>query len=544
MKIAAGHGASGSGAQTLVQWYCQRMIEFHTAAHNPLRDGPPLRETTMLAHADRVKRFVQWCEQGGYIGDPVSLCANAPLVSKYLDHLAQKDVVTGSRARVCDSIISLLKAIFANPMCSPPWVPVAMHSVKTMRNSLQAAYEIELKARSNRVTLAEQGKWASWTDILSASKSIVREFEELHWAIMADPDHDWSPGVHEASALRRCAAACQDAVIACMYTCIPPGRGLEMRTLILRRCNAQPDPKQCENLLTTDGVGQWILRLTHHKTSGTLGTCEVPLPINKQITGAIDLWATKYRRVVLAGARHDYCFVRSSGTPFDNSSQWTNMLVSIFQPRLGARISVNSLRKAFVSHTWPTATLEERESNASAMRHGYKTAERNYEASTSRDKVSVAVQRAAQMWESSSNGSGAPMSPVETRAAWHGQALVQSPVEAHVEAPKESPKESSVASPIVPRRSKRNHDALRMSSTSPSPDSDECESESNDSDTDSKVGIVDSLLRSRKHRGQFQYLVRWTDTSETWEPESNLPQQCIREFWAKQIARAGKRTKR
>jgi hypothetical protein len=253
----------------------------------------------------------------------------------------------------------------------------------------------------------------------------------------------------------------------------------------------------------------------------------VPLPTNKQITAVLDLWVKRYRRVMLAGAQHDYCFVRPSGVPFGNSSQWTNTLVQLFQPRLsnGARVSVNALRKAFVSETWATATLEQRESNAMSMRHSMRTAERNYNATTSRDKVEVAVHRASRLWESSSESTAGG-------AAGGGGA----------------------GGGDEPRRSKRvrdvdsGHDALHLSPTSPSvaggetDDSHELEA---DSDTDSQVGIVESLLRQRTHRGEQQYLVQWVGTPETtWEPEVNLPPACIREFFTNQLQRIGKKPRR
>lgn len=301
-------------------------------------------------------------------------------------------------------------------------------------------------------------------------------------------------------------------------TSIPPGRGLEFRTLEVRpgQSNVQSDSSKRENILTTDANGHWVLRLTHFKNSRSVGACEVPLPTNPLITGIVDLWVSKYRRLMLAGAKHDCCFVRPSGMAFTNASQWTNTLVGIFQPRLAnsARVSVNVLRKSFLTDTWARSTLEERESNASAMRHSITVAQRNYLASTSRDRVETAVARASKVWEATSR-SAAPV----------------------VRAPSPEPPRKSTRLLELPAGADGANAAPKLCV-----DVSDGESEETDKSTaDDEVGVVDCLLRQRRHCGAEQYLVKWTDGSETWEPEEYVPRVCIREFYTSQLARAGKR---
>ena len=193
-----GMAAVGRGAATpvddLLKWYTDGMLAFWTAPHNPLREGGPLRMETVQSHIGRLKRFVGWCQENGHCHDPASLCSNTQLVSVYLDFLQQRGTVAGSRATVCDSVLSLLRCLWANPMQSPPWAVMVMQSLRTMRNALVAQYDIELQARSNRESLDEQGRWAGWVEIVAAAKSIVADFQRLHRERgLHDEDKDWSP---------------------------------------------------------------------------------------------------------------------------------------------------------------------------------------------------------------------------------------------------------------------------------------------------------------------------------------------------------------
>lgn len=164
----------------LLNWHLTNMMVFWTAQHNPLREGPPLRPETISSHGERLTRFIQWCSLNAIVGDPLMVCCNTTIVSRYLDELASKGIVSGSRARVCDALLSLLQCFFANPMQRTPWSDSALQSLRTIRNSLQSQYEVELRSRSNREALDEVGKWASWDDIVAASKAIILEFEQLH----------------------------------------------------------------------------------------------------------------------------------------------------------------------------------------------------------------------------------------------------------------------------------------------------------------------------------------------------------------------------
>lgn len=198
-------GVLASPADELLKWYTGCMLAFWTSPHNGLREGPPLRAETIESHAGRLGRFIAWCQHNGHYSDPVTLCSNMHMVTQYLDHLQKRDTVAGSRATVCDAVLSLLKCMWANPMQQPPWAPMVLQSVRAMRNALVAQYDVELRGRSNREALNEQGRWASWDEIVAASKAIVAEFQLKHRRAVHVDDKDWSPD--EVSACEWCVMA-------------------------------------------------------------------------------------------------------------------------------------------------------------------------------------------------------------------------------------------------------------------------------------------------------------------------------------------------
>jgi hypothetical protein len=474
------------------------------------------------------------------------VCCDMTTVTRYLDALARKGIVSGSRARVCDAILSLLRCCYANPMQKTPWSDTVIQSLRTIRNSLQSQYEVELRSRSNRESLDEVGKWASWDDIVVASKTIILEFEQLHKQTKGstrDEDVDWVGDDRELQL--QCATRCQEAVIAAIMTLIPPGRGLEYRTLQipLDRDNTKPDPEKRENFLTVDQDGHYLLRLAYFKNSSTVGACNVPLPTQPRIVNVIDLWIKSYRDVMLQGQSHNFCFMRSTGLQFTNASQWCNQLVSMFQPRLpnNARVSVNVLRKSFLTETWGSATMEQRESTASAMRHSLSVASKSYNAATSRDRVETAVQRASQIWHDSESQSSSSSSNSGSRAP----SLEPSRQSARLLLSLTEPKERIELSSVDSEESGDSCGISGDASDNNDSKQDDCDGSSSESDSDgSSIGVVEYLVRTRKQRGGYQYLVHWTDQTESWEPEEQLPRVCIREFFTRQIARACKKPRK
>lgn len=523
--------------EALLNWHLTNMMVFWTAQHNPLREGPPLRPETVSSHSERLKRLVQWCGSNSVVGDPLMICCNMSIVSRYLDEQAGNGVVSGSRARVCDALLSLLRCSYANPMQKPPWSDTVIQSLRTVRNSLQSQYEVELRSKSNREALDEVGKWADWSDIVMASKQIIVEFEQLHYQVQQskhDEEFDWTCD----DMPEQCATRCQEAVISIIMTAIPPGRGLEYRTLQIgmgiHGARPKPDPTKRENVLTTDQDGQYLLRLTHFKNSSTVGSCDVPLPTQPRISNIISLWIKSYRKVMLQGQAHPFCFVRSAGSPFTNASQWCNQLVSIFQPRLPnkARVSVNVLRKSFLTETWGSATLEERESNAAAMRHSLSVASKSYNAATSRDRVETAVQRASQIWHD--GGSSSSSANSEPRVPSSVPSVEPTRKSTRLLSNLSEPKERIELSPIDSCESFG--DTIERKDASLESD--------RDSSGGSSMGVVEYLVRSRKRRGGYQYLVHWTDQTESWEDEEELPRVCIREFFTVQMSRACKKSRK
>ena len=62
-----------------------------------------------------------------------------------------------------------------------------------------------------------------------------------------------------------------------------------------------------------------------------------------------------------------------------------------------------------------------------------------------------------------------------------------------------------------------------------------------DAAEDERTCIVDKLLQHRVRAGEHQYLESSAADACTWEPESEMPPSCVREFWRAPLARVGKR---
>jgi hypothetical protein len=138
-------------------------------------------------------------------GDPVALVADSVMVTGYLDSMLAKSC--GTRAGALNSMLSFLNYTFASPAHSPPWAQRAIQQLRTQRNTLQARYVIELRARSNRVALEENNRWASWPDLLEASRAAVADFQRQHTQLQrakGGHDVDWSLASDSDARLQWC----------------------------------------------------------------------------------------------------------------------------------------------------------------------------------------------------------------------------------------------------------------------------------------------------------------------------------------------------
>jgi hypothetical protein len=406
--------------------HVSRMETFWTSKHSVYRDGRPLRAETVEGHARRLGQFVTFCITQGYLADPLILACNQHIVKEWLDALSAKNISAGTRARCIDGLLSLLRSVFCGP-CETPFGHQSMEALRKFRNSLQATYEAELMGRSDRISLNKAGRWCDWDDIIVATKNCQQSFHQLNtrWKeSRRGVDVDYQPVDETATLQRKAGLACLKAFVACLYVGIPPGRGLEYHSLQIDYTNLKREPEEDENLLAAV-EGSWFLRLSRYKTSAKNGRVEIALP--QQMFPIINAWVNTFRASLLCGVKHNFCFLNAvSGQPFKNSSEWYRLLTSIFEDNLPLsdtqpppKVSVNILRKSFLTKVFPTATLEERESNAHAMRHSVTVAAKSYCATTAADKSKVAVIRCANALfedttETATEGGGAATEPKMT----------------------------------------------------------------------------------------------------------------------------------
>jgi hypothetical protein len=303
--------------------------------------------------------------------------------------------------------------------------------VRRVRNTLQAKYAVELKARSDKAALEDGGRWCDWSEIVKASHALVRHFHTMRRALQRasdDTDSDGEFDVDECkvgqSLEQRTALAGQRALLAMMYTAMPPARGLELRTLEVEAPERLDSATLEKNWIAVDGAtGNLMLRLGRFKTVGSHGVQTVPLPTTDDFVGIVeDVVRSKRLCLQLLQRRIDHGFVfcqPNTGAPFTSSDTWSNYVVAVFREGLelcGSEcatrsVSINILRKSFLTSALPNAkTVPERESLASAMRHSTKTQMESYNAATASERVRDACGTAARMFEEA----GVPTRAVST----------------------------------------------------------------------------------------------------------------------------------
>jgi hypothetical protein len=208
--------AFSSSCEAMVRWWCQ--------PHNVQRADPPL---------------------GVAVCSIAELVADLERFSRFLDSYLDRS--SGTRARLCDSLLCCLKWVHAPFDESSPPPPIA--TVRRLRSQLQKVlvasfpasllsltlapplqeYQTSLRSRSSREQLAAAGKWASWSEILAAAGHVTEEFTAVlgeHRRFLGGEEAEYRPGgaVDDTGELRRrlCQAS-MDCLLVKLYTAIPPG---------------------------------------------------------------------------------------------------------------------------------------------------------------------------------------------------------------------------------------------------------------------------------------------------------------------------------
>lgn len=542
---------------------------WHTATHNPQRDGAALRDETVDKHISRLALFSEFAATSHPGIDALALLEDpaATALTAFLDSMHAKGRSEGTRRCVCDSVLCYLR--YRAALAATVTLDQAVKAVRRVRNSLHAAYEVSLRTRSDRESLEAQGKWADWPTLVAAAHRIIDDFHTLKRCAAGSGDSDgaFDPANPNSTARGRLARAAQDALVATLYVAVPPSRGLEMRTLQL------PAPSQAgksgrhgadlkggsaslseENTLEVDAHGDPVMVLRRYKTAKRYGTQTVPLPNTKQVRDLVAAVTTgPLRRALTCGKAHRFVFCRPNGEPFANASAWTGMLARLFADALQAddkRITVNVLRKSFLTAALPAATtVPARESLAAAMRHSTRVQKASYDATTATERVREACDVASAMFNACTDsrrltrkrklqgeepedfnleGEGA-------RAMPSGRGLSQ--IERHLHAAYSHSENLGHTEPEdVDELEQSDSELEEGGGGGPGgAEGDLKEAEG------APLHLVDRLLALRRRHGAVEYLVRWEgcDTEDdTWEPEPAMPPTCIREFFEQSSRRA------
>jgi hypothetical protein len=205
----------------------------------------------------------------------------------HLDKQLEDGKSSGTRRLTCDGVLFYLKYAHSvaerdDDAARADRLARAMASVRRVRNTLQSQYATELQAKSDRVALEDDGKWCDWPTIVKAAHALVKHWRNMHRALKAsddasDGDADFDVGAEGSkgqSLAKRTSVACQAALLAVLYTAMPPARGFELRTL-----ETKPPPVTAasleKNWLTKD---RGAIRLGRYKTVKKHGVQTVPLP--------------------------------------------------------------------------------------------------------------------------------------------------------------------------------------------------------------------------------------------------------------------------
>lgn len=252
-----------------------------TEAHSLTRRDAALAPSSLESHVKRVLQYRRWLEArdgAGPVQSLAELVADLKPFTAFLDASASELQTTeGTRARLCDAMIVVLKCIHAPVDESSP--PEAITALRAIRSDLQRRYEVALKARSSTEALQEAGRWATWPQLVASARWLSDEARSLlrvYRREQAGGDAAFAPMGHGrngdlAPLAERTAKACTDALLALLYTVIPPARGLEYSTLqwgvdATEACTAGRD-----NLLCVGPSGA-TLKLSAFKTKAQMGT--------------------------------------------------------------------------------------------------------------------------------------------------------------------------------------------------------------------------------------------------------------------------------
>jgi hypothetical protein len=188
--MGGGGGAAGAGGgeslltapstatfAALVQW--------HTSPHNPSRPGKPLRKETAEGHVRRLKAFDTPLAS---LEDP-----HGRTLMNFLDKMLEDGKSSGTRRLCCDGVLFYLKFAHSNASqeedrTKSERLERAMAATRRVRNALQAQYATELKARSDRTSMEEDGKWCDWPTIVKASHAIVSHWRTMQRALKEEQE--------------------------------------------------------------------------------------------------------------------------------------------------------------------------------------------------------------------------------------------------------------------------------------------------------------------------------------------------------------------
>ena len=154
--------------------------------------------------------------------------------------------------------------------------------------------------------LSQQKKWLHWEEVIEVVKSQRDEYESA------------STGLTQAKESVRYA-------LLLFYSCLPPSRAQEYRTLKFERCRqddlrptaSTPENKKSNVLFITDEGDRAALYLESFKTSKTRGAQKISLDDLGYFLRHVHRYLTKHRPRLLAlqsasnPPQHDYLFVVS-----------------------------------------------------------------------------------------------------------------------------------------------------------------------------------------------------------------------------------------
>lgn len=111
-------------------------------------------------------------------------------------------------------------------------------------------------------------------------------------------------------------------------------------------------PQEFGNYIEYHDDGNIIIRFRGYKTAKTHGELKLGLSCFPELTHTIEQYM-KVRDRLLCGHRHNFFFMRRSGEPFQNSSQFSHYLQHSYKSFAdGAEFTTTSLRKALTNYSF------------------------------------------------------------------------------------------------------------------------------------------------------------------------------------------------